>query len=477
MESFSEILYLCIHWLPLFVVFVLGSKYILGVTRAIKSPLSRIPGPWYAPLTTLHLSYAFAKGTIWKDVENAHGKYGPIFRLGPRQVWISDMEAMKAILMAIDLPKVAMYAEISRDRNAPGLFGEMQFLFSTCISDLIRRYVGLLSSPSPESGPVVTDIMEDVHNIALDIMGECSFGKGFGQTNPSDSFEFDLEMDEKVWKSIPTAIFKGIIRRYQLIYIKRFLRRLGFQFEFDWPREMISVRTSPQYYANMKIIVPEKIRPDLLQDLIDEGMNPDSGVKMGTREVIDQMVEILLAVLGPNDLIISSQKVRLGPEFEYLEACIKEALRLHPIASEMGRQTGPLSIELVGYHLPPFTVVSASYRELHRNPKHWPEPLRSWPERWLQNRPEGVPAPNMQAYYPFSAGKHACIGKNFAMAEIRMVTANILSRFDFDEVSGQRVDFRQYITMQFEHGSWKAFLKPRYKSETNDMLFTSPRGL
>ncbi|KAJ5673155.1 cytochrome P450 [Penicillium longicatenatum] len=193
MESFSEILYLCIHWLPLFVVFVLGSKYILGVTRAIKSPLSRIPGPWYALLTTLHLSYAFAKGTIWKDVENAHGKYGPIFRLGPRQVWISDMEAMKAILMTIDLPKVAMYAEISRDRNAPGLFGEIrpdphkrlkrflspaftisyvdniEFLFSTCISDLIRRYVGLLSSPSPESGPVVTDIMEDLHNIALDM--------------------------------------------------------------------------------------------------------------------------------------------------------------------------------------------------------------------------------------------------------------------------------------------------------------------
>jgi hypothetical protein len=47
-------------------------------------------------------------------------------------------------------------------------------------------------------------------------MGECSFGKGFGQANPSDSFEFDLEMDEKVWKSIPTAIFKGMTRRYQV---------------------------------------------------------------------------------------------------------------------------------------------------------------------------------------------------------------------------------------------------------------------
>jgi cytochrome P450 len=204
-------------------------------------------------------------------------------------------------------------------------------------------------------------------------------------------------------------------------------------------------------------------------------MNPDSGVKMGTREVIDQMAEILLAgsettsgtiacffletlrnpevkeklirslpVLGPNDPIISSQKVRVGPEFEYLEACIKEALRLHPIASEMGRRTGHNSIELMGYYLPPFTVVSASYRELHRNPKHWPEPLRFWPERWLQNRPESVPAPkyvddqllsqslgkllipySMHNYYPFSAGKHACIGEKVGA---RSLTCPFLSK-------------------------------------------------
>jgi hypothetical protein len=61
----------------------------------------------------------------WKTAEAAHQKYGPIVRLGPRQVWISDKESMKQILVSIDLPKVAMYAEISRDRYNPGLFGEM----------------------------------------------------------------------------------------------------------------------------------------------------------------------------------------------------------------------------------------------------------------------------------------------------------------------------------------------------------------
>lgn len=150
---------------------------------------------------------------------------------------------------------------------------------------------------------------------------------------------------------------------------------------------------------------------------------------MGTREVVDQMAEILLAgsettsgtiacffleilrnpdvketlmrslpVLMPSDAILSSKTVRTNPEFEYLEACIKEVLRLHPIASEMGRRTGDTPIKLMGYYLPAHTIVSASYRELHRNPEHWPDPLRFWPERWLENRPRDAPAPEYVDY-------------------------------------------------------------------------------
>ena len=45
-------------------------------------------------------------------------------------------------------------------------------------------------------------------------MGECSFGNGFGQTNKNKKLE--LEFDETIWRTIPTAIFKGMTRRYQV---------------------------------------------------------------------------------------------------------------------------------------------------------------------------------------------------------------------------------------------------------------------
>ncbi|KAJ5676264.1 cytochrome P450 [Penicillium macrosclerotiorum] len=508
MGTLSENISLYMHWSPFLILALICLKCVLAIIRAIKSPLSKIPGPWYAPLTTLHLKYAFARGTIWKNVEEAHLKYGSIFRLGPRQIWISDKEALKVILMTVDLPKVTISADMesfgSHSRPDPhkrlkkflspaftiAYVDKLEFLFSKCVSDLISRYVDLLTCfPSSERKiPMTTDLMEDLHNLALDIMGECSFGNGFGQTNKNKNLE--LEFDEGVWKRIPMAIFRGMTRRYQFVYIKRLLRSLAFNVEFDWPREMIAAISA---VADRRRAYPTNVRPDLLQHLLDNGERPDSGVKMGIREVIDQMAEILLAgsettsgtiacfflevlrnpavkeklmttlpVRNPNDPIISSKTVRMGPEYEYLEACIKEVLRLHPIASEMGRRIGNSPVELLGYYLPAHTIVSASYRQLHRNPQHWPEPLRFWPERWLEPRPHDVPAPDTHAYYPFSAGKHSCIGKNFAMAEIRMLTANILSRFDFDEVPGQNIDYRQYITMQFEHGSWKVYLKPRY---------------
>ncbi|KAI1497971.1 cytochrome P450 [Biscogniauxia marginata] len=485
------------------------------IWKSTRSPLSKIPGPWYAPFTTVHLMYAFATGKIWKTAEESHRKYGDIVRLGPRQVWISDKKAIKQILQTVDLPKVAMYAEISRDRFSPGLFGEirhephkrlkkfllpaftvnyvdnLEYLFAACVRELISRYDHLIPADSERESKFfpTTDLMMDLHNVALDIMGECSFGRGFGQTNPDKSAEIDE--DEKIWKSIPSAIFDGMTRRYREVYIKRALRGLGVDFKFDWPFEMIQ---AIDYTVTRRKSNPDQDRPDLLQHLIDEGQRPDNGVRMNTREIIDQMAEVLLAgsettsgtiaclfmevirnpevkkkllsslpVLRPDDPVIHSRTVRSDSKFDYLNACIKENLRLHPIASEMGRRTSGEWVTLMGHDLPPHTVVSASYRNLHRNPEFWPEPLRFWPERWLSGADKGTaPEPDMEAYYPFSAGKHSCIGINFAWAEMRMVAANLFSRYDFEEVPKQQIDYRQYITMQFETGSWKVFVKPRY---------------
>lgn len=95
-------------------------------------------------------------------------------------------------------------------------------------------------------------------------MGESLFGRGFGQIAADTTMMLGIE--EKVWKLIPRSVFNGMSRRYQvnvtrnefprisssvlikpadtfqMVYIKRFLRKLGIDLRFDWPAEMIQVR-------------------------------------------------------------------------------------------------------------------------------------------------------------------------------------------------------------------------------------------
>lgn len=163
----------------------------------------------------------------------------------------------------------------------------------------------------------------------------------------------------------------------------------------------------------------------MLQHLIEEGQRPDTDVRMNVQDIVDQMSELLLAgsettsgtvacfcleiarnpevrrklmaslpPLKYSDPVIDGKTIRNDPKYNYLNACIKENLRMHPIASEMGRRTGSEWVNLMGHDLPPHTVVSASYRALHLNEEFWPEANRFWPERWMTgDEMEGAPPP------------------------------------------------------------------------------------
>jgi hypothetical protein len=52
---------------------------------------------------------------------------------------------------------------------------------------------------------------------------------------------------------------------------------------------------------------------------------------------------------------------------------------------------------------------------------------------------------------------------SFAYAEMRTVSADLLSRFSIEEAGYQKIQLRQFITMQFYDGKWNVVLKPRWK--------------
>lgn len=117
-------------------------------------------------------------------------------------------------------------------------------------------------------------------------------------------------------------------------------------------------------------------------------------------------------------------------ELELLEGCIRESMRLSPIAIAAPRAlTGPQ--HLGGHDLPGGTIVWPCMVLAHRSPESWERPNAFEPDRFLS----ATPKPNV--YFPFGGGRRRCLGATFAQFEMRIVLARVLQRCQLERLSGE----------------------------------------
>jgi cytochrome P450 len=128
----------------------------------------------------------------------------------------------------------------------------------------------------------------------------------------------------------------------------------------------------------------------------------------------------------------------------YLDAVVRETLRLYPPAWVFGREV-VTGFELGGYALPAGIELVASPYALHRDPRFFREPERFLPERWLD---DGRAAPPRYAYIPFGAGPRSCIGNHFAKLEAALVLASLLQQVRLQLVPGYQLSLNPVITMR-----------------------------
>jgi cytochrome P450 len=132
---------------------------------------------------------------------------------------------------------------------------------------------------------------------------------------------------------------------------------------------------------------------------------------------------------------------RLHGDDAYLDATVKEVLRVRPVLSITSRRVlQPLTIG--GYTLPPGVYVSPCLYLAHRRPELWPDPTSFRPERFL----EGAPEP--YSWVPFGGGTRRCLGAAFASLEMREVLRAVAARFALvpDRKAGERMR-RRSVTL------------------------------
>ncbi|HZF50714.1 MAG TPA: cytochrome P450 [Polyangiaceae bacterium] len=118
------------------------------------------------------------------------------------------------------------------------------------------------------------------------------------------------------------------------------------------------------------------------------------------------------------------------PKLEYLDAVIKETLRMKPILPIVARELAE-PIEIGGHALPAGTKIAPCIYLAHRRPEVYPEPDRFYPERFVDAKIDPY------AWLPFGGSVRRCLGMAFALYEMKIILATVLSRAHLRLASGE----------------------------------------
>jgi cytochrome P450 family 110 len=113
-------------------------------------------------------------------------------------------------------------------------------------------------------------------------------------------------------------------------------------------------------------------------------------------------------------------------QLPYLNAVCSETLRIYPVVFFALPRILQAPMQLMGYDLPKGMTVSICIYSTHHNPDIYPEPKRFRPERFLERQFSPY------EYLPFGGGNRRCIGMAFALFEMKLVLANILSHYSLE---------------------------------------------
>jgi len=116
-------------------------------------------------------------------------------------------------------------------------------------------------------------------------------------------------------------------------------------------------------------------------------------------------------------------------KMSYMEQVIKETLRLNSPSMIIERHlTSDLHLE--GVVIPEGTNVIVSSPTLHKDPNYFPEPSKFDPERFAMTS-------NQSAFHflPFSAGPRGCIGRAFAIRELKLVLSIVVRALKLESVT------------------------------------------
>ncbi|PON92924.1 LOW QUALITY PROTEIN: Cytochrome P450, E-class, group I [Trema orientale] len=134
----------------------------------------------------------------------------------------------------------------------------------------------------------------------------------------------------------------------------------------------------------------------------------------------------------------------------YLNAVIKETLRLHPPVPLLVPRYPSQSTTIGGYNVPKGAKIFLNVWAMHKDPSNWENPLEFRPERFLNNSDDDDDDAskfdllgNNFNFIPFGSGRRACAGVPLAERMLLYVLASFLHAFEWELPCGGKVELSE----------------------------------
>ena len=169
------------------------------------------------------------------------------------------------------------------------------------------------------------------------------------------------------------------------------------------------------------------------------------------------------------DALARLQTAALDGDDEYLDAVIKEAMRLRPAFPLTARlATEPFG--LPGLTIPSGTMVVPYITLVHRRPELYPDPLTFRPERFLDTRA------GTYTGILFGGGPRRCIGAAFSLTEARIGLRTILRHARLEPSTSEQSESRTATYSSYPHTADASHSNPAHPTPTTSQRSpTRPR--
>ncbi|KAK9370997.1 cytochrome P450 [Lipomyces kononenkoae] len=450
------------------VIIVLGLAALVGYRLFTRSRLSNVPGPTITAFTDVWIltnTYFERRNRL---IHELHRKYGPIVRLSPHEVSVSDPAYIKTIYINnYDKSKfyslfdnygvTNAFSAIERHVHAPKRRIMHQFYSKSAVTaasveESIRTRLDRASQYFEQSHREnkAIDALRLFRSIAMDVVTAFQFGEDHGTNFIRDPIERDSILGKYSVQAKSWFIGPYLPSLAKYITPRSFVESITFTDQ--WNIDNMRRSGFPPDSAAKKLIDGGFSELEAASEIADHVVAGHETTAVALTylcwhlakhpEIQDKLKEEIRSACGPSERIPST----VLPAFKdldrlpYLGAVLQETLRLYtPIpASEprvvpaSGMWYSPSSSEYGSKEsrifIPGGVVISMQPWTLHRDSFVFPDPEKFDPERWIKSDSEMLHRMN-KSFMTFGAGIRMCVGMNLAMEDLKFVTAFIFSKY------------------------------------------------